>query len=304
MQYTKDFSVIVPVWRGAIRFLPKLIDSIPDKEEIEIIVVDNSLDPVKREEIDSLRDFVFFHSEHCRHAGGSRNDGMLVAKGKWLLFADADDYFTPNAFDIFYSNFFSDAEIVYTGMKGVYSDTGTPSDRGDIYTQKVHKYCSGLADEIILRIGFASPCCKMVSHELVNRYELRYDEIRAGNDVYFSLATGILANAIDAVDSVTYIATVNRGSLTMRRDYEVIRARYCAVLHCNQFMKEHGYGKYQSSVMYYLVESRRFGIKKMFIFLSMLINYRQNPFIGYKNWVKTFWHNRKVNKINEDYIVR
>ena len=36
MMYSKDFSVIVPVWRGAIKFLPKLFDSIPEKEGIEI----------------------------------------------------------------------------------------------------------------------------------------------------------------------------------------------------------------------------------------------------------------------------
>ena len=48
-----DFSVVVPCWRGAINYLPRLFDSIPEKEGIEIIVVDNSKDPVRREEIDS-----------------------------------------------------------------------------------------------------------------------------------------------------------------------------------------------------------------------------------------------------------
>ena len=91
MTYTKDFSIIVPVWRGAIKFLPKLFDSIPERDGIEIIVVDNSKEPVSREEIKSDRNIIFLHSAPERHAGGSRNDGMDVAKGKWLLFADADD---------------------------------------------------------------------------------------------------------------------------------------------------------------------------------------------------------------------
>ena len=88
MTYTKDFSVIVPCWRGAVHFLPKLLDSIPQKEGIEIIVVDNSVEPLQREEIGSDREIILLHSAPERHAGGSRNDGMDMAKGKWLIFAD------------------------------------------------------------------------------------------------------------------------------------------------------------------------------------------------------------------------
>ena len=97
--YTKDFSVIVPTWRGAIKYLPRLVDSIPNKKGIEIIVVDNSKESVSRAEIKSDREIILLHSAPERHAGGSRNDGMAIAKGKWLLFADSDDYYTCDAFD-------------------------------------------------------------------------------------------------------------------------------------------------------------------------------------------------------------
>ena len=57
-----EFSVIIPVWRGAIEYLPQLLGSIPVRKGIEIIVVDNSKDPVSRDEIKSERDFLFLHS--------------------------------------------------------------------------------------------------------------------------------------------------------------------------------------------------------------------------------------------------
>ena len=303
MIYNKDFSVIVPVWRGAIKYLPKLFDSIPDKDGIEIIVVDNSKDPVNRSEINSDRAITLLHSAPERHAGGSRNDGIAAANGKWLLFADADDFYTPDAFDIYYEHLNTEAEIVYTGMGGVYADTGEKSDRGDVYIQKVHKYCVGEADETILRLSFSSPCCKMVSHALVDREKLRFDEIRASNDVYFSLTTGYYAIKIEAVDVITYIATVNRGSLTKRRDYEVIKARYYATLHCNQFKKEHGIKQYQHSVMYFLFESRRFGILKMWEFIKMLVEYKQNPLLGWSKWLNTFKQNKKTEAKDKHYIV-
>ena len=91
MIYTKDFSVIVPCWRGAIHFLPKLFDSIPERDGVEIIVVDNSLEPFAKDEVKTNRLFTLLQSSPERHAGGSRNVGIENASGKWLLFADADD---------------------------------------------------------------------------------------------------------------------------------------------------------------------------------------------------------------------
>lgn len=302
MEYTKDFSVIIPVWRGAIKYLPKLFDSIPKKEGIEIIVVDNSKEPVNRDEILSDREITFLHSAPERHAGGSRNDGMAAAQGKWLLFADADDYFTDDAFDIFYSFLSTDAEIVYTGMGGVYEDTGEPADRGEYYAKLVHRYCAGEVSDLALRLSFSSPCCKMVSHDLVKRENLRYDEVRASNDVFFSLTSGFYAKKIAAKDKITYIATVNRGSLTQRLDYDVTKARLIVAMRCNHFKKAHGFSKRQDSVMKYLYESRRYGFAKMMEFFGLLIKYRQNPFVGWKNWTNTIKRVKQKNEQETQYI--
>lgn len=304
MFFNKDFSVIVPCWRGAAPFLPKLFASIPEQDNLEIIVVDNSEEPLRREEIKSSRDFVFLHSEHNRHAGGSRNDGIEVAQGKWLIFADADDYFTEDAFSVFNDNVGTDSEIVYTCMGGVFEDTGEPSDRGQYYSRLIKDFCEGGIEEIILRTRFYSPCCKMVSHELVVREKLRYDEIRAGNDVYFSLTSGYLAKKIKAVDKVTYVATVNKGSLTQRRDYEVIKARLYSKLHCNVFLKKIGCADLQFSIMSNFYECRRYGIKSFLEFIRMVIRYRQNPFVGCGGWIKTFSKMKKKEKVYSKYITK
>ena len=303
-KFSKDFSIIIPVWRGAIKFLPKLFDSIPNKDGIEIIVVDNSKEPVSRDEIKSHREITFLHSAPDRHAGGSRNDGIAAAKGKWLIFADADDYFSENAFEVFYKYIDTDAEIVYTCPQGVFEDTNDYSDRGEHYYDLVCHYVDGKVSEDDLRFEFGTPWAKMVSHELVDREKLRYDEIRASNDIYFSVTSGYYARKIQADKSITYYITVNRGSLTRRRDFESLNARLYGSAHRNLFFRQHGLKNRQTSVMAILYKARKLSFKQKLGLIKTLIIFKQNPFIGWRNWSNSFSKAKEREVREKKYIVR
>ena len=298
-----DFTVIIP-HRDTLHFLPKLFHSLPESDRIEILLIDNSFVPIKREDVDTDKKFKLLYSSPERGAGGARNEGLEHAHGKWLIFVDADDYLPEDAFEIFYNNFNSDADVIYFGMDGIYADTGERSDRGDKYSQLVKDYLSGKKSEMDLRLGFASPCSKMVRRELVDRHQIRYDEVVASNDVYFSLLTGYYANKIDAVDKITYIATVSRGSLTRRRDLSVIQSRFEVNLRRNKFLKEHNLSQYQASVMFFLFSARHFGYKSIITFIKLLVQYNQNPFIGAKRWFKTYLSHRYKTKKDKKYFTK
>ena len=121
------FSVIIP-HRNSIDTLQRLFDSIPDRDDVEIIVVDNS--PVKIKPIKCNRNVTLLYSEPNRGAGGARNVGIDYSHGEWLLFADADDFYTPDAFDTFFSHITDDVDIVYSEMGGMYEETKLPAKRG------------------------------------------------------------------------------------------------------------------------------------------------------------------------------
>lgn len=301
MIYSKDFSIIIP-HRDSISTLKKLLKSIPVSDRIEVIVVDNSPTPINKESIDINREFLLLYSEPTRGAGGARNVGIDKAIGKWLLFADADDYFTDDAFEIFNSQVDSEAEVVFFGMGGVYIDTGERSDRGDVYTKLVRSFLKDDDKEINIRLNFSSPCSKMINHNLVKRHHIQFDEVVASNDVYFSLLTGFYAKTISAVDKIVYIATVSKGSLTRRRDYEVVKSRFIVSLRYNKFLKEHGHSGYQTSIMFFFTQSINFGLSKVLEFIKLLILYKQNPFIGYKRWFKTYKSGKQRNKTEGKYI--
>ena len=94
--YSTLFSLIIPQ-RNALTTLPRLFNSVPEREDVEIILVDNSPEPITKEQVGIDRNYQLLWSSPTRFAGGARNEGIDHAKGEWLIFSDADDYFALGA---------------------------------------------------------------------------------------------------------------------------------------------------------------------------------------------------------------
>lgn len=97
-------SIIIPVYNGEttiVRCLESIWSQGMPLEVYEVICVndcstDNTVSVIEEQqkEHDNLR--LYSNAENLR-AGGSRNRGVLEAKGEYILFIDADDYFHPGA---------------------------------------------------------------------------------------------------------------------------------------------------------------------------------------------------------------
>jgi len=290
-----DISIIVP-HRDSLTTLPRLLNSIPESPSIEVIIIDNSDKPICKELILSKRAFKLLYSSPSLYAGGARNKGLDNASGKWIIFADADDFFDEEAFNLFQKYIESKYDLIYFGMRGVYSDDLSPSTRGQRYTQLIHKYLNSEINEMELRLSFDTPCSKMVRRSLVEKHHIRFDEVVASNDTYFSLLAGYYAESFIAEEYPVYVATISKTSTVNRRDYTATKSRYLVALRKNKFLKEHGCKSMQTSVMIYLFKSLKLGPKVLFEFVGFLFKYRQNLFIGYKNWINTAVNIIRTNK--------
>jgi len=297
-----DISVIIPQ-KNSIRYLQKLFSTIPENERIQIIVVDNSEKPVTKEEIGISRSYSLLWASPDRCAGGARNVGIDHAEGRWLVFADADDYFEPGAFDLFLSKVNSTSDLIYYCPRGIFMDTGETSVRGKAGSDLINDYLNGKKSEMDLRLHYLYPYCKMVRTSMVKERNLRFDEVLAGNDMYFSMTSGYYANRVEVVNRVVYVVTSSPGTLTRRFDYDVIKSRLNATLHCNEFLRAHKLGRHQLSIMFALIQSVHFGTDKTLEFLRMAREYRQNPFVGCSRWGMTLLK-RIVFKSKSGHIAR
>ena len=99
------FSIIIPIYDGMSNYMSECLDSIwhqPLSDDIyEVICIDdcstdNSYSWLLSEQQKHHNLIVAQNEKNCRQ-GGSRNHGVKLAKGKYILFIDQDDYYHERA---------------------------------------------------------------------------------------------------------------------------------------------------------------------------------------------------------------
>lgn len=294
-----NYSVIIPHFTmGGTELLERAVRSIPEREDVEIIIVDNSLIPIDENKFDKRLNTYILFSDNCRGAGGARNVGIEHAKGQWLLFVDADDFFCCEAFISFDKYLNSDNDIIYFKPTSFYSDTGFLADRHIVYCKMIDEYLLSQKEDL-LRISHCVPWCKMISKKFIDENQIYFEEVPASNDVIFSLKIGLNAKKIAADNSVVYCVSVVKGSITNTESIRNIKSVFEVRIRSNYLLKQYGY-KPSYSVLYQIYRASKFGIRpccKLF-FRACLTG---NLFVGWRNWYKTF---RNGVKRCHKYIVK
>lgn len=269
MQY--NYSIIIP-FRDCTNLLHIACNSIPVRDDIQIIAVDNAKEPIGEDTIKSFGNFhiEYYTSSPVKGAGCARNEGMKHAKGKFLLFLDADDYFAPNAFDAFDAELGTDCDIVYFNATSVVIGTDKLSNRHYTIDDKIKRSIKE-ENQDLLRYHFANPVCKMVRKSLVDEYHLQYQEVPASNDVMFSLKSGHFARKVKAVDKIVYVITTGESgsSLTRTHSLEIEESRFHVFVDWYSFLREVGRLDMCPRVLGFIIKGYRyFGLK---VFLKWLL---------------------------------
>ena len=82
---------------------------------------------------------------------------MDHAKGKWLLFADADDFFVDDMYDIITTHAESDADVIYFRKQAVYSDDINRKSPRSGYIDKIMTY-QNISDTYFSIVDYKTGC--------------------------------------------------------------------------------------------------------------------------------------------------
>lgn len=241
----KELSIIIPHY-NSVKLLKKLLLTIPIKDEIEVIVIDDNstkdislLNDMKKDS--SFQHINFLENNLGKNSAGTcRNIGLKRATGKWLLFADADDYFLDGFYSILKQYFNSEYDLIYFTPTSIFMDTKETSNRHLKYENLIKNYLDNksVGRESELKYSFGPPWSKLIKRELVKREKITFDEVIAWNDMLFSTKVGHFSRRTHATFEKIYCVTRSKGSLTTTTSEEVIDSRIDTFIRYCNFINE------------------------------------------------------------------
>lgn len=231
LQKAPKVSLIVPMYMCE-AYVPELMAMLcgQDMREIEIIcVIDGSPDRT-RELVEKyaagdsrIRVIVQDHGG----AGKARNTGMAAARGKYLMFPDADDDFQRNY-----------VSAMYRAIEQCSADIVVCRHRQkDFSTQIISSYVGYSLPHIpagkrinvreiknLYNVFSHYAHNKIISQELIGKYQLSFSETNSSNDVCFVCGALSCASGVAVIPDqlYTYRMNLNTHSISsnrMRTDY-------------------------------------------------------------------------------------
>lgn len=246
-----NYTFIIP-HKNTPDLLQKCLDSIPRRDDVQIIVVDDNSDPDKVDfdhfpGLDDSTVEVYLTKEGCG-AGYARNVGLSHASGKWIVFADADDYFLPEIGEAMDAYRESDVDVAFFKNKAMSIPSGEPSWRGDELNRRV---------EIALQTGdytmpvlYSSPWQKFFSRRMIVDNDIHFNEVRWGNDVVFMGRVAAAAKSFAASDRCIYCITESDHSIIKTVSLESRLVRFYQESENVQILRKTKY-KNEESVFYW-----------------------------------------------------
>ncbi|GLQ75303.1 glycosyltransferase family A protein [Vibrio penaeicida] len=253
---TIKYSVIVPHYNSQ-QALEILLESIPDRHDVEIIVVDdNSHQPLNiQKQFKNAKLLTKVNDSGVKGAGAARNIALDIATGHWAVFADSDDYFTKQAFDSMDQETADDIDVVFFSPTSIYLHNNQLSNRHIEYEKLISDYLNN--GDLSIRYKFYVPWSKVIKMSLIKESNIRFDEVIASNDLMFSLRVGVNLRTFSVSKSTVYCVTSGQGSLTKQFNSAVMTSRLLIELKRNEYCCEHGLKEYRNSVIFVLLKYKR-----------------------------------------------
>lgn len=288
----ENFSFIIP-HKNTPDLLQKCLDSIPRREDVQIIVVDDNsdVDKVDFAHFPGLNDSTVevYLTKEGRGAGYARNIGLEHAKGRWLVFADADDFFLPDlekAMDEFVN---SNYEMVFFKATSIILPSGIYGHRADGVNEDVDKAIN--EGDFRYLFSKSSPCCRFYKRNLIAEHNIRFREVRWSNDVVWGALCAVNVKHYVASPLTIYCITSSANTLTKNTTLSCHRVRFheaCLEMQITRAL---------------FVD---FEFSNYWFYRAWYNVYHANVFIGFLTWFKAYWYGRIhfVRQFNKHFFLQ
>ena len=281
-----NYSFIIP-HKNCPDLLQRCVDSIPERDDVQVIVVDDNSDEGKKPSLRERKNLqvILLDATQSKGAGRARNVGLEHVEGKWVLFPDSDDYYNVGFLNVLDHYKEKEIDVLYFNFE--YRDGKTGEEMLSLSFQRYFEEYDG-SENACDRIRFYHkvPWTKMTSHVYIDKYRIRFEEVSNGNDILFSMKVGYYTLNIQVEKSPLYIYLRNNNSILTSK--ETVDAALCRLTHLiklNYFYSFIGHPEWKRSVRKIMI-SKIVSLKIPFIlalFKNLKLLYK-----GKNEWVKIF----------------
>ncbi len=283
-------SIITPAY-NAEKTIDKCLNSLLNQtlKNIEIIVIndcskDNTLKILKKYK----NKIKLIDNKENLGPAASRNKGLDIATGKYIGFVDADDWVTPNMYELMSSKMSGEVDLVACSRINVTKQGETPIINKNKETDaKAFSKTSNYN------------CDKLFKREIIEKYNLRMPEQYSyAEDFAFGIRYKYYANKMCILEEpLYYYLADSEGSITnsyKRNLLNIIRVLEETI---EFFKKEKAFEKYEKEIIelcagFYVRRTREFknfsDKKLQREFVREFLNFFENNFKKYKRQINGF----------------
>lgn len=276
-----DYSIIIP-HKNTPDLLQRCLDSIPQRDDLQIIIVDDNsdssiTDPEIFPGIGRSNTEIIFTKEG-KGAGYARNVGLKNAKGKWILFADADDFFCQDIIKAIESYKSSSLNLIY--FKTICRDSTNTKKIGyrqklcDQYNKSQEDFNVNHTDFRKTILSFGTPWGKLIQRKFLEENDILFEEVPYSNDIGWvtQVAIHCTEDSFAVSNHILYCLTDRDTSLYHTNNYKALACRFSVFLRQASLLYAHGYKDYISfHVPFYVKKARLLEFSKFFAFLHLII---------------------------------
>lgn len=298
-----NYSIIIPHYNIP-DLLVRCLKSIPVREDVQVIVVDDcspDYSTYKERYPELSRPYLeFYQTPKGGSAGRARNIGLQHAKGKWILFADADDFFVPDMYQLISSHCRDNADVIFFKANSVDAVSLEPAFRHIDRNNSIDSYLNGTCNCVETILQFTVVWATMYSAEFVRQYDIRFDETLCGNDIMFAVKAAHLATIPNFCDQYLYVITYRKNSLDDKKlkDYRSYVVHQVVHTRLDKYCKGNNIRYRQPICVISDIRDsfRRFGLKAAWMHISLTIK-DKTLFFGLKEASK-----RKMQQLHEHFV--
>lgn len=245
-----NYSIIIP-HRNIPKLLQRCLDYIPYRDDVQIIVVDDNSDP---QVVDfdnfpgmNIPNVEVYFTKEGKGAGYARNVGIEHVKGKWVFFADADDYFSKAFLSTIDTLKESKHDLIYFGSRCVDAITKEIHERDRKYTELMKEALAGNEDKY--KYTAYVPLAKMIRSDLIRNNSILFDETVVANDMMGSIRMAYCSKSTGFDERCIYIREAREGSLMSKQSIQYLVCRFNVWLRVNDFLTDIGFSKYHINLI-------------------------------------------------------